>query len=231
MTPSAAAAARGVTRLCHFTPSLNLPHILRDGRIRPTEELSDDVRACYNPTDLVRLDGHPDCVCCSIEYPNAHYLARARQSGRLQHFPDWVVLLLAIDLIDRPGVLFSPRNAAAGYGVHLQPGLPGLARCYAAAVAGAGGYTFTRGDRHLPPCTTDEQAEVLIPRAISVTEIGGLAVSTQTQARAELARLRTINVSLGPIPVIIAPTFFDRTALSRSIRGGTRPAEQPWEAS
>jgi len=231
MTPSDAASARGVTRLCHFTPSLNLPHMLRDGHIRPTGDLSADVRACYNPTDLARLDGHSDCVCCSIEYPNAHYLARARQSGRLQHFPDWIVLLLAVDLIDRPGALFSPRNAAAGYGAHLRPAVDGLERCYAGEVTGARGYTFTRGECHLSACPTDEQAEVLIPGAIALSEVGGVVVSATSQARDELARLRIVDLSLGDIPVLVGPTFFDRAALSRSIRGGARPAEQPWEAN
>ena len=229
MTPMTRAATHGATRLCHFTPALNLPHILRDGQIRPTAALGEDVRACFNPTDLIRLDGHPDCVCCSIQYPNGFYLARARQSGRLQHFPDWVVLLLPLALIDRPGALFSPRNAAAGSGAHLQAGEAGLDRCYAPSVVGASATTFTRGPRHLHGCPTDQQAEVLVPGNVPMADVTGIVVASATQARAELARLRTIGLTLGDIPLIVARTFFDRNGLSASIRSGSPPVEQLWE--
>lgn len=229
MTPATTAAARGATRLCHFTPALNLPHILRDGQIRPAAALSEDARACFNPTDLVRLDGHPDCVCCSIEYPNGFYLVRARQSGRLQHFPDWIVMLLPLALMDRPGTLFSPRNAAAGSGAFLEPGQAGLGRCYASAVAGSGGNTFTRGPRHLPGCPTDQQAEVLVPGNVPMSDVSGMVVASSTQARAELARLHAVGLSLGDTPLIVAPAFFDRNGLSGCIRGGTPPVEQTWE--
>jgi hypothetical protein len=229
MTPAARAAGYGATRLCHFTPALNLPHILRDGQIRPTAALTEDVRACFSPTDLLRLDGHPDCVCCSIQYPNGFYLAKARQSGRLRHFPDWVVLVLPLALIDRPGALFSPRNAAAGSGAYLQPGEAGLDRLYAPSVLGTGGNTFTRGPLHLRGCPTDQQAEVLVPGEVPIADVSAVVVASDTQARAELARLRTLGLSLGDIPVIVAPTFFDRNGLSASVRGGRPPVEQPWE--
>jgi hypothetical protein len=224
------AATLGATRLCHFTPALNLPHMLTDERIRPTNAMTEDVRACFNPTDMMRLDGHSECVCCSIEYPNAFYLSRARQSGRLRHFPDWIVLLLPLSLMDRPGVLFSPRNAAAASGSYLRPGETGLDGCYAPAVAGAGGNTFTRGPSHLPGCPTDQQAEVLVPGDVPLAEVRGLVVASESQARVELARIRSVGLTVGDIPLIVAPTLFDKVGLSRSIRGGTRPAEDVWEA-
>jgi hypothetical protein len=229
MTPSTSAASRGATRLCHFTPALNLPHMLRDGEIRPTSAMTADARACFNATDLLRLDGHPGSVCCSIQYPNGFYLARARQSGRLQHFPDWIVLLLPLALMDREGALFSPRNAAAGSGAYLQSGEAALDRCYAPAVAGTGGNTFTRGPNHLPGCPTDQQAEVLVPGAIPIGEVQGIVVASPSQARAELSRLRAAGLSIGDIPLIVSPTFFDRNMLSTSIRGGSRPVELLWE--
>ncbi len=227
-TPASLALARGVTRLCHFTPSLNLPHIVRDGHLRPTADLSADVRACFSATDLERLDGHPDCICCSIEFPNAHYLARARQQGRLAHFPDWIVFFLDPSLLDREGVLFSPRNAAAGYGAHLRPGSDGLERCYAPAVVGAGGRTFTRTSFHLAACPTDEQAEVLIPGHVSVDHVWAIAVRDDSQARREVARLRAVGLTLEPVPILIAPTLFASGPLSAAIRGGERPTETLW---
>jgi hypothetical protein len=69
----------------------------------------------------------------------------------------------------------------------------------------------------------------LVPGDVPITDILGVVVASETQARAELARLRTIGLSLGDIPVIVAPTFFDRNGLSASIRSGRPPAEQLWE--
>jgi hypothetical protein len=226
--PLDVALTAGVTRLCHFTPSLNLPHILGDQEIRTTSELTADVRACFSPTDLQRLDGHPNFVCCSIEYPNLHYLARARERGRLAHFPDWLVFLLDPTLLERSGALFSPRNAAAGHGAFLKPGIEGLEECYAPAIEGAGGYTFTRSPSRLTACPTDEQAEVLIPGSIALDHVLGIAVRDETQAKAELARLRIAGISIQAVRLIIAPVLFDRAALSSAIRNGQRPTETPW---
>jgi len=224
----ALAEARGVSRLCHFTPSLNLPHILRDGCVRPTSELTADVRACFEQTDLSRLDGHPDCVCCSIEYPNVYYLAQARQRGRFRSFPDWAVLLLACDVLDRPGVLFSQRNAAAGGGRNLIPSASGFLRCYETPVTGAGGATFSRSSTHLLACPTDVQAEVLVPGPIGINDLIGVVFPSITQARSELARLRIVGLSLGDRTLIIAPAMFERDALRRAIQGGRRPEEVQW---
>jgi hypothetical protein len=70
-------AERGITRICHFTPSRSLAHILsgRSG-IRPSSELSESEREIFNPTDLQRIDNHTGHICCSIEYPNGWYMPR-----------------------------------------------------------------------------------------------------------------------------------------------------------
>ena len=106
---------RGVTRLCHFTPSRNLAHIASDTRgILASRHLKGDEAAIFNPTDKARLDGHTGHVCCSIQYPNAWYFRRARENERL--FPDWVVLLIDARYLWQAGTKFCPRNAAAGHG-------------------------------------------------------------------------------------------------------------------
>jgi len=105
------AVQRGITRLCHFTPSRNLAHILSGGLgILATKHLKDDERALYNATDLARLDGHEDHICCSIEYPNAWYFDRAKDREPL--FRDWVVLLINPRYLWEDGTKFCPRNAA-----------------------------------------------------------------------------------------------------------------------
>jgi len=84
-------AKRRIARLCHFTPSRNLAHIAAgEIGILATRNLQQDERSVLNPTDLQRLDGHTGYISCSIEYPNAWYLDRARAQDTL--FRDWVIL-------------------------------------------------------------------------------------------------------------------------------------------
>ena len=110
-----AATRRGITRLCHFTPSRNLVHIATDpSGLLASSHLKDNDKAVFNATDASRFDGFPDHVCCSIQYPNAWYFRRARGNERI--FYDWVVLLVKSHHLWAPGCKFSPRNAAANFG-------------------------------------------------------------------------------------------------------------------
>jgi hypothetical protein len=74
---------RGVTRLCHFTPSRNLIHIASGVTgILATKKLEAEERKLYTPTDLLRFDGHAGFISCSLEYPNAWYFDKARGAIR-----------------------------------------------------------------------------------------------------------------------------------------------------
>lgn len=91
---AAALAAWPLARLTHFTPALNLPNIVADHQLRSVKNLAEDVRACYRATDLQRLDGYPDKVCCSLQYPNGFYFDIAKRRPDVINYPDWVCLLL-----------------------------------------------------------------------------------------------------------------------------------------
>ena len=222
------AADRGITRLCHFTPSRSLAHILagRSG-VRPSSELSEDERQVFNPTDLDRLDNHTGHICCSIEYPNGFYMAKARSAELL--FPDWVVLFVRPTVLAFPNTLFCPRNAAAAYGRYLKPGLEAFDAMYAPAVEGAGGRTFRRGPRHLACSPTDGQAEVLIPVRIPVEDITGVAVRTREQGVEEKVRLGYCGIDVTGLNFVVAPTLFEKWPLSNAIQAGTRPKESSLE--
>ena len=132
------AARRGITRLCHFTPSRNLGHIAAGLQgILASRHLGDDEKATFNPTDLERLDGYPDHVCCSIQYPNAWYFRTAR--GQEPLFQEWVVLLIDPFYLWRTGTKFSPRNAAAMHGRLVGEGVHAFEALFAETVQGAGG--------------------------------------------------------------------------------------------
>ena len=217
------AARRGITRLCHFTPSRNLGHIAEDPRgILASRHLAKDEKAVFNPTDLARLDGYPDHVCCSIQYPNAWYFKTARNKERLFH--DWVVLLIDARYLWGAGAKFCPRNAAAQHGTLIREGVDGFEALFANTVEGTGNQVFSRGPRRPAFLPTDEQAEILIPDHIQRHDIVGFAVYDDSQAKRELARLKLLDQE--PPPVVIVPEFYDPHALSAMLRAGYPPVER-----
>jgi len=216
---------RGIRRVCHFTPSRNLGHILCGGRgILATKHLSASERDVFNPTDLERLDRHTGHVCCSVEYPNAWYFRKVRANERI--FLDWVVLLIEADVLLEPSVKFCPRNAAAAYGRLADEGLEAFDAMYAPRVNGQRTYFRTKEQSDAVP--TDQQAEVLIPDAIPVAKLTGVAVRDRDQAATEVARLRQLQVEIPPF--VIAPLFFNAYALSSALRSGEVPEEIPYDA-
>lgn len=218
---------RGITRLCHFTPSRNLVHIMGgEFGILATQRLTEHERNVFTPNDLLRLDQHRDYICCSIEYPNAWYFNRARHANRL--FQDWVVLLIAPYHLWTPGTKFAPRNAAAAYGRYISEGEAAFLALFAAEVEGSRGGIFSRTANQLTCCPTDEQAEVLVKDRIPVDDLLGIAVPTEAQARNEAARFSYLGVAMKPPPLLIIPEIFDPQALHRAIRSGRRPAETSW---
>ena len=217
------AAHRGVTRLCHFTPSRNLGHIAEDRQgILASQHLVEDEKAIFNPTDLERLDGHPDHVCCSIQYPNAWYFRTARGQERL--FRDWAVLLIEAHYLWRTGTKFCPRNAAAGHGRLVGEGAEAFESLFDEVVQGV--HTYRRGRDHPAFLPTDEQAEVLVPDSVQRRDVLGIAVRDDAQARREVSRLQLLGRR--PPPIVIVPEFFDPNTLSRRLRVGRIPAEREY---
>ena len=214
---------RGITRLCHFTPSRNLAHIASDPRgLLASRHLQDDETVIFNPTDKARLDGHPSHVCCSIQYPNAWYFRRARENERL--FPDWVVLLIDARYLWQAGTKFCPRNAAAGHGRLVQEGVTAFESLFAGVVEGFD--VYRRGPQHPDFLPTDEQAEVLIPDRISRQDVKGVVVRDDDQAAREASRLKLQDL---PIPrMMIVPEFFEPRVLSLELRSGRTPSEREY---
>jgi len=218
------AQRRGVTRLCHFTPGRKLMNMLRDTQaILPTTDLRQEFEHLLDPTDPARLDGRPDHICCSVQYPNAGYFQRVVRTT--PNFPDWVILGLNPRLLWERPVLFSPRNAAAQYGAFLQEGWAGWQSLFQEAVQGAGGRMFTRDRQMTPNCPTDNQAEVLIPGRIPLDYIEAIIVPNQDALEREQLRFSMLKVAAPPAMTWrIAPDLFD-TAFSWALRQGVVPQE------
>ena len=211
---------RRITRLCHFTPSRNLGHIVEDPRgILSSRYLAEDEKTVFNPTDLARLDGFPDHVCCSIQYPNAWYFRKARSQERL--FEDWVVLLIDPHYLWHADTKFCPRNAAVGYGRLVGAGVDAFEGLFAETVEGR--WTFRRGPQHPTFLPTDEQAEVLIPDRVELQDVIGIVVRDEAQAKREVARLELLG-RRSPL-IAIASDFFEPNRLSGLLRTGRIPVE------
>ena len=219
--------ARGISRLCHFTPSRKLAHILADSAaIMSTQDLKQQERDVFDPTDLERVDGYHGHVCCSVEYPNAWYFAKAQTKEIL--FKDWVILLIDPSYMWRPETLFCPRNAAAEFGRLAAKGPKAFSDLFAASSGSA--KCPPRGPKHLGCCPTDDQAEVLVAGQIAAAHIQGVVTSSGEQAALEHARLQYLGLG-DKVRFFVAPSLYNPRALATAIRSGTRPLETPWTPS
>ena len=211
---------RGITRLCHFTPSRNLAHIASDPRgLLASRHLEADEKAVYNPTDIERLDGHADHLCCSIQYPNAWYFRTAR--GKETLFRDWVVVFIENHYLWRVGTKFCPRNAAAAYGRLVHEGADAFDGLFVQSVEG--NRPYVRGPHHPAFLPTDEQAEVLVPDVVRHDDVMGVAVRDEGQAKRESARLKILGHR--PPRIFVVPEFYSPHTLSSLLRVGRTPTE------
>lgn len=221
--------ARGVSRLTHFTASRNLYNIFKDKCLRSTAEMTADPSATFASTDPERLDGHPDKISCSVQYPNVFYLNKARVRPEARNYPDWVCLLLAPKVAAEPGVLFSYRNASAGYGAHAKPGLEGLSACYEQQVQGAYNRTYVRGPHHQIRCPTDVQAEVLVPGQIPMSSILAIAMPSDALVKQERGRLQLFGYPLDTVEWIVSPGLFETGQITAAVQRGHAILERPFD--
>src|SRR4051812_34918990 len=85
---------RGITRLCHFTPSRKLAHIMTATTgLRPVADLESSDPDLLDPNDVYRADNRRDALNCSIEYPNIWMLQKVREKP--SSFRDWAVLFIS----------------------------------------------------------------------------------------------------------------------------------------
>lgn len=211
---------RGIRRLCHFTSSRNLFGILSSERgLRSPADLRRNGIAVSG--DRFRLDGYPDHVCCSVEFPNVWSFEKIRK-GR--GGGDWVVLFIEPKHLWQAGAKFCPVNAARESGGRIAEGPAAFRAMFAPIVRGR--RTFRRKADHPDYLPTDQQAEVLIPDGIPRRDISGVAVFDAAQAGREHDRLRRAGIEAPPS--WLAPAFYDPTEAGFSLRSGWRPEETEW---
>ncbi|VGO14637.1 hypothetical protein PDESU_03202 [Pontiella desulfatans] len=111
---------RKITSLVHFTPALNLTSIFEGGEIisrqrldllrkdAPQLHLDDYVEL----NDAIRLDGRPDYINLSVQFPNFRLFERFRQKHR-DDVDAWAIILIKPVCIQWNDTLFSVYNAAS----------------------------------------------------------------------------------------------------------------------
>jgi hypothetical protein len=214
----------GVRRLTHFTPSKNLPHILADGKIRSSKDLAENSPEYFSPTDLERFDRSPHMVCCSFQYPNPYYMAKAKAKSHLLNYPDWVCILLDKGLAYERTTQVSPVNGATAYGYYLRASdSESILSCFARQVG-----PWHRGPRHRLGVPTDIQAEIHVPGPIELSYLRGIVVPNDEAAMCEWGRLRMLGHEPAAYTWYVAPILFQRDELSARLRFGGPIQETPW---
>lgn len=183
---------RGITRLCHFTKSSNLPFILGDGKFEKNGILSTDYirQSDYlEELDKNRLDGYTDYVCCSVQQPNSKYMYFREKKSEDDLFHQWAVLYIDPSIIDDTS-LFSPVNAATASGKNVKSGFDAFEDMFADPIEFIRYGTVQTKERNpnlALNLTTDKQAEVLIKNKIPKDKIIGVAFPAETY---EVEKLR-----------------------------------------
>ena len=211
---------RGITRLCHFTKSKNIPYILGElNGILSTETIPLQIREV---NDVNRFDKRLDYICCSLEYPNIYYLDKIRDNDKL--FKEWVILAIDPSIIVDRECLFSPVNAATESGKYIKGGRIGFSQLYSNNVI-TKKRNIIRSSRALKSCPTDIQAEVLIKDEIPKEYIQSIIVENEDQGRIQKIKLKYLNLE-SQINVIVAPELFQKEQYSK-IKEGIRLREYP----
>lgn len=214
---------RRISRLCHFTQSRKLPHILGELQgIYSIDTLVSSSPDLVDVNDPLRLDGQPNYICCSIEFPNTYFFQKAAIREKI--FMDWVVLILKRELIWKSDNKYSYRNAAA-QPTPIGSGCGAFLKIYEDSVIGSGNRTFTRGRTQFDFCPTDVQAEVLIKEVIPRQDIIKIGVATEEQAKLEIKRLSLLKIDTDQLEFIIAPHMFDGSWVNL-VKAGKYPVEK-----
>ncbi len=207
---------RGITRLCHLTTLCNLLSILMDDTgILATDFIEEDRRRV---NDLIRWDGRTDYISTTIQYPNVWYYSYKKKNS--QRDEDWAVIFVDTAICRGDNTLFCPVNAATGSGKYLRRGAAALKASFDEVVDCGRGES--RSPYRLRNCPTNDQAEVMIYKAIPKMYFKGLAF--ESRAVMELFVRCAEKLELNYPALYIAPGLFT-TDLSGMIRSGDAPIE------
>jgi hypothetical protein len=204
---------RGITRVVHFTPTINLISMYEQRAIlsrkqlkrlavdRPELHLSDYVEI----NDQLRLDNLDDYLNLSIQHPNHSLFWKFRNSCR-NWCDSWCVVAIKPECIWYSDTLFSIGNAAGSYS--KRHGIDGLYTTFCSLfqnkiVSGNVSNQRLLTRTNLLDCyPTDSQAEVLVKGGIQIGCVKEVYFKTQEEcSRSQGAISLSVSTSLPPFKV------------------------------
>jgi len=208
--------------LCHVTPVQNLHDILTDWCLYPLRELHAKGRQPVWPLARHSQDGY---VSLSVQYPNSNlYRDRYGYCGL-----EPIALLFGINVLGSDSLLFCQANAAAS-GAEPMQGVSGWHAMFADSALGSRQRPEWRRDWYYPTnCTTNPQAEILVPGPISLDLCNRLVISSDEGweiAKAALAGFVTATKHWEPRKI---PRWFEPNLLPDVKRGKYIPQYRPGE--
>lgn len=194
-------AQRGITRLVHFTPFINVLGIYEEKYVFPVEMIKERAKGFLLDyiqfNDENRHDGRRNCINLSIQRINYFLFKRFLEKFSCDL---WCILEINPYIMEQQGVEFTIANAASSYVKQygVKSGLEGLRDMFADNLN-----TGKRIERRVGipnNCPTSRQAEVLYPGAISISNITGVVVQCEEHYERVKAALEMENVN--PLPRI-----------------------------
>lgn len=195
------AEERGISRLVHFTPFLNLLGVFSLGGIMARDRVveyaqkhqDEDLMAFITWNDKLRLDRRTDCINISVQRINAPLFSRFKANFR-QGEP-WCIIEIDPVCMQKKGVLFTVANAAASAVRRngTSAGLKGLQAMFGASISVRKSYgvEVCRRTPEMPKSfPTSVQAEVLYPGAIPIEYVKGLVFENPEGAARARAMLK-----------------------------------------
>lgn len=208
-------AARGISEVVHFTTNRGVLGMFAKGAILPRRALSTDeyLEHVYQPNAEARKDpawtGH---VSLSISRVNTQFFGVSRNWH--SHTDTWwaIVSLDPAVLYDDNVVFVTTNNIYPAR--HRATGAAGLDALYADTVRGYYGQPTTRTPEMPKSWTTDVQAEVLYPGAISTDHVRRVYVLSDDHAdlvasQYDILRVRGDTSDSRPqLPIDVRPDLF-----------------------
>lgn len=208
------AQERGVSRLVHFTPFLNLLGIFTTRAIMPKDSVveyakshrDEDLLEYVTWNDSYRHDGRTNCINLSVQRINEP-LFRSFKSKFSRGNP-WCILEIDPVCLQKEGVLFAVSNAASAAVRNrgTAAGIAGLKAVFSEPVVTARG--FVKREASMPRnWPTSVQAEVLFPGEIPLNLIRGLIFETSEGAARGQAMLSAEDMREPPEIKVVPADF------------------------
>lgn len=205
-------ARRGITRLMHFTPTINLISIYEQGALLSRDQLKRlaveypelHLTDYVEVNDRLRLDNLNDYLNLSIQHPN-HWLFRKFRDSCRNWCDSWCVISLTPASLWYADTMFSIGNAAAS--LSKRQGINGQFTTFCSlfkdnVVAGNMYSQRILTRTNLADChPTDAQAEVLVKGQIPIDCITAVFFETQEEASRSRAAI-SISVTT-PLPPFV----------------------------